>query len=261
MLLRPIDYLGKLAIEKLETVGHFSIFFFNILKTAFTTRMKFKQTISQIEVIGVGSFPVIFLTGSCIGLVLALQTYIGFQRFGAEDLIGVVVSIGMARELGPIITGIMVTGRCGSSMAAEIGSMRVTEQIDALKTLCIDPFQYLIVPRIIASALVMPCLNIFAVICGISGGYLYCTYGLGVNPENYISSIRSYLEFEDITCGLIKSFFFGIIFSSIGLYNGYYASGGAQGIGQATTKTVVTGSIFILVADYILGSFLFKAGI
>lgn len=257
MLLRFIDYLGSSVINFLTSLGGFVIFLYTIIKTLFTTRLKTKQLLVQMENIGVKSFPIVFLTGFCTGFVLAIQTYVGFHKFGAEDLIGVVVALGMARELGPVLTALMVTGRAGSAMAAEIGTMKITEQIDALKTLCINPYQYLIVPKILASTIVFPFLTIFAVACGIAGGYVYCVYQIEINPEEYLSGIRQYLELSDVINGLIKSAFFGLIMGWVGTYKGYNTSGGAKGVGISTTGSVVLGSILILIADYFLSMLLF----
>lgn len=260
MLLNIINSLGDSAITIFNDFGNFALFLFKTFYTLFTTKLKYRQLIVQMQRIGVESFTIIFLTGASIGLALALQTYIGLERFGAHDFIGVVVALGMTRELGPVMTGLMVTGRSGAGIAAEIGTMKITEQIDALKTLCINPYQYLIVPRIVASTIILPFLTIFSMICGIIGGFLYCTHVLEIAPENYISSIRSHVEFSDITGGLIKSSVFGLILSWIGTYNGYCATGGAKGVGLATTKTVVTSSIMILIFNYLLSALLFKAG-
>ena len=173
MLVRLINWLGRTALYFTETVGCFTIFLGSTLQALVTTRLKFKQLITQMDRIGVGSFPIVFLTGSFTGAVLfALQSYIGFKRFGAEQFIGPVVALSMIRELGPVLTGLMVTGRSGSSMAAEIGTMRITEQIDALQTLLINRYQYLIVPRIVASVIIMPLLTVFSMAFGIIGGYL-----------------------------------------------------------------------------------------
>lgn len=202
--------------------------------------------------IGVESFNIIMLTGLFTGMVVALQSYIGFQRVGGEQFIGAVVALGMVRELGPVLTGLMVTGRAGSAIAAEIGTMRITEQIDALRTLRVDPFQYLIIPRIVASTIMLPCLAAFSMIFGIFGGYLVCVYMLELSPEDYYSSMRSYVELKDIISGLIKSVVFGLLLSWVGTYKGYYTSGGARGVGIATTQSVVLSSIMILMSNYFL---------
>ncbi|MCL4360868.1 ABC transporter permease [Candidatus Dependentiae bacterium] len=252
-----IDSIGAVTLDLLFSLGNFFIFLYKIFKSLFTQKLKIKQLLMQMEKIGVGSFPIIFLTGTGTGFVIALQTYIGFKKFGIQELIGVAVSISMCREIGPVLTALMVTGRSGSSIAAEIGTMQVTEQVDALKTLNIDPYQYLIVPRVLASVLTTPFLTIFSMMCGIIGGYIYCTQVLELNPYEYVNNITQYLTIFDILSGLIKSIFFGFIFSSVATYNGYFAFKGSQQVALAATKTVVTGSILILVTDYILSLILF----
>ena len=202
--------------------------------------------------IGVESFNIAVLTGTFTGMVFALQSYIGFQRVGGEQFIGAVVALGMIRELGPVLTGLMVTGRAGSAIAAEIGTMEITEQIDALKTLRINIFQYLMVPRIVAGTIILPFLTLFAMIFGIIGGYIVCVHILALSPEDYQSSIRNYVEMSDINGGLIKASVFGFILTIIGCYKGYYTHGGAQGVGTATTQSVVTSSILILIMNYFL---------
>ena len=186
--------------------------------------------------IGVESLAVIVLTGSFSGMVLALQSYIGFQRVGGENFIGSVVALGMIRELGPVMTGLMVTGRAGSAIAAELGTMRITEQIDALRTLCIDSLQYLVVPRIVAATIILPFLTLFSMLFGILGGYFIVTYVLGLSPEDYINSIKAYVELSDIRGGLIKAGVFGLILSWVGTYKGFFTWGGARGVGVDHTK-------------------------
>lgn len=256
-----LDALGRGTLIFCDKIGSFIVFFANAVIVLFTTRLKVRQVFQQMEAIGVESLLIVFLTGSFTGLAFALQSYIGFSRVGTEEFIGLVVTLGMTRELGPVLTGLMVTGRCGSAIAAELGTMRITEQIDALKTLCIDPYQYLIVPRILASTIIMPFLTLFSMFCGIVGGYLLCIYSLGLNPETYINVIVERVELSDVTGGLIKAAFFGLFFSWVGCYRGFNTSGGAQGVGRATTQSVVLGSIIILISNYFLSSFLFQSGI
>lgn len=208
------------------------------------------------EIIGVDSFNIAVLTGTFAGMVFALQSYIGFQRVGGEQFIGAVVALGMIRELGPVLTGLMVTGRACSAIAAEIGTMRITEQIDALKTLRINTFQYLIVPRILAGTIIMPFLTIFAMLCGIVGGYVICVHVLELSAEDYLSNIRTYVELSDIRGGLIKATVFGLLLTWVGCYKGYNTEGGARGVGISTTQSVVIGSILILAANYFLTKFL-----
>lgn len=202
--------------------------------------------------IGVESIYIVVLTGASTGMVFALQTYIGFQRVSGEQFLGAVVALGMVRELGPVLTGLMITGRAGSAMAAEIGTMNITEQLDALRTLRINRYQYLVVPRILASVLIVPCMTIIAMMCGIAGGYITAVYVLRLSPEDYMSSIRSFVELSDVTGGLIKSAVFGLILSWVGTYKGFYTHGGARGVGVATTQSVVLSSIMILICNYFL---------
>ncbi len=256
-----LDIIGLYALNKCNQLGSFSLFFFKTLKCLFTKKLKTKLTIVQAKHIGVESFSIVFLTGVSSGFALALQSYVGLSRFGGEGLIGVVVAMAMARELAPVFTGIMVTGRAGSAMTAEIGTMEITEQIDALKTLCIDPYQYLIIPRIVATTIMMPFLTSISMLCGVAGGYIFNSKVLGLNPEAYLLTIRSYVEISDIIGGLIKATFFGFILSTTSTYIGYNTTGGAKGIGVSTTQSVVVGCILILISNYFLSSLLFKAGI
>lgn len=228
------------------------LFFLSFLRTLISTRPKIRKLFEQMSRIGVDSFTITVLTGSFTGMVFALQSYIGFQRVGGEQFIGAVVALGMVRELGPVLTGLMVTGRACSAIAAELGTMRITEQIDALDTLRINTFQYLIVPRIVASTAMLPALAAFAMLFGIVGGYIVCVYVLQLSPEDYMSSIRTYVEWNDIRGGLIKSCAFGLILSWVGSYQGYHTTGGARGVGIATTQSVVRSSIMILISNYFL---------
>jgi len=252
VITRFIDSIGSRTLNISEKTGRFSLFLFHAIRVAFTTRLKVVKTFEAMNRIGVESFTIVVLTGTFSGMVFALQSYIGFQRVGGEQFIGAVVGLGMIRELGPVLTGLMVTGRAGSAIAAEIGTMRITEQVDALTTLRINVFQYLIVPRIIASTLIVPCLAVFSMIFGVAGGYVICVHVLELSPEDYMSSIRAYGEVSDIRGGLMKAAVFGFILSWVGTYKGYYTSGGARGVGIATTQAVVLASIMILISNYFL---------
>lgn len=252
MLQQVIDFFGQLLLNILDILGRFFIFLLRALQTLFTSRLKVKKTFDHMNRIGVESFNIIILTGSFTGMVFALQSYIGFQRVGGEQFIGAVVALGLIRELGPVLSGLMVTGRAGSAITAEIGTMQITEQIDALKTLRINVFQYLIVPRMLAGTIVMPFLALFSMIFGIVGGYLICVYVLELSPEDYRSSIKNYVELSDIRGGLIKSAAFGLILTWVGTYKGYLTRGGARGVGISTTQSVVAASILILITNYFL---------
>jgi len=252
MVIPLIDVVGKTTINICTSLGAFVLFLCKAIQVLFTTKLKISKLFYQMNRIGVESFSIIVLTGSFAGMVFALQSYIGFQRVGGEQFIGAVVALGMIRELGPVLSGLMVTGRAGSSIAAEIGTMAISEQIDALTTLRIDPFQYLIVPRILGGTIIMPFLTIFAMIFGVIGGYIICVHVLELSPEDYTSSIKSYVELSDVTGGLIKATAFGFILSWVGCYKGYRTLGGARGVGISTTQSVVTSSMLILISNYFL---------
>ena len=252
MVVRVINFIGSSTLAIAEKLGTFVLFLFKALFTLGTTKLKVSKLFAQMEHIGVESLAIVILTGSFSGMVLALQSYIGFQRVGGEQFIGSVVALGIIRELGPVLTGLMVTGRAASAIAAELGTMRITEQIDALRTLRIDTFQYLVVPRIFAGTVILPFLTLFAMICGIAGGYLVCVYVLGLSPEDYINSIKTYVELSDITGGLIKATAFGLILSWVGCFKGFFTEGGARGVGIATTQSVVTSSILIIISNYFI---------
>ncbi len=247
-----LNTVGSYAINITNKSGRFALFFVKSLYIAFTSRLKLHKTFVQANSIGLESFMIAILTGTFAGMVFALQSYIGFQRVGGVKFIGAVVAQAMVRELGPVMTGLMVTARAGSAITAEIGTMRITEQIDALKTLRINVYQYLIVPRILAGTFILPFLTSFAMLWGIIGGYVVCTYVLGLSPDDYISNIKAYVQWSDIQRGLIKSAVFGLILTWVGTYKGFYTKGGARGVGKATTQSVVSSSIMILMANYFL---------
>jgi len=201
---------------------------------------------------------VVGLTAIFSGMVLALQSYTGFSRFNAESAIANVVVLSITRELGPVLAGLMVAGRVGASMAAEIGTMRVTEQIDALTTLSTNPYKYLIAPRLLAGFLMLPILVFVADVIGVFGGYLVATFKLGFNPNIYIAKSIEILEAIDVISGLVKAAVFGLIISLMGCYHGFYSNGGAQGVGNATTNAVVSASILILTTNYLLTELFFS---
>lgn len=214
----------------------------------------------QIIDIGYYSLPVVGLTALFTGMVLALQSYTGFSRFSAEGAVATVVVLSVTRELSPVLAGLMVAGRVGAAIAAEIGTMRVTEQIDALTTLSTNPFKYLIAPRIMAGTLMLPLLVLIGDVIGVFGGYLVGVYKLGFGPENYLHKTWEYLEREDVVSGLWKAAAFGFIVALMGCYNGFNSKRGAQGVGAATTNAVVSASILILISNYLLTQIFFGGG-
>jgi phospholipid/cholesterol/gamma-HCH transport system permease protein len=208
--------------------------------------------------IGYFSLPVVGLTAFFTGGVLALQIYIGGNRYGAEAIVPQIVVLGITRELGPVIAGLMVAGRVAAAIAAEIGTMRVTEQIDALTTLATNPIKYLVVPRLIAAVVSMPILVAIADSIGVFGGYVVSTQSLGFSGGIYLKNTVDFMTHQDVTSGLIKAAVFGFIIAMMGCYNGFHSKGGAQGVGAATTNAVVSASILILAANYLLTSVLFS---
>lgn len=216
-----------------------------------------KLILAQAEEVGVQSLPVVLLTALFTGMVLALQSYIVFHRFAAESMIGVVVSLSMVRELGPVLVGLMVAGRVGAAFAAELGTMRVSEQIDALWTLSTDPLRYLIMPRVIAAVLMMPLLVIVSDFIGIYGGYAISVYVMDQNPTVYMEMSTQYMELMDFYSGLVKAGFFGLLIGIIGCAEGFNCKGGAAGVGRATTRAVVIACMSILVSDYFLTAWMF----
>lgn len=257
MIFAIINYLGSVTISSFFSVGHFTLFFLNTIKTLFTTKLKAHSIFVQSERIGVNSFFITVITGGFAGAVLAIQTFKGFHKYGGEGFIGPVVALTMTRELGPVLTGLMVAGRASSAIAAEIGTMSISEQIDALKTLCINTMQYLVVPRVLAGVIMLPFLTIFAMIFGIFGGQLVCVHVLGLSPEAYSAGMRELIEIWDVVGGLIKSAVFGFILTIMGCYNGYNTDGGAKGVGISTTQSVVISSILIIISNYFLAVILF----
>jgi len=212
----------------------------------------------QMVRVGWDSIPVVLVTTLFTGMVLALQTFNGFARFHAENLVGSVVSLSLTRELSPVLVALMVTGRVGSAMAAELGSMRVTEQIDALTALGTEPVQYLIVPRVVAAILMMPLLVVLGDAVGMYGGYLVAVQLLGANPVSYVDNSFQFLHVkEDVVSGLIKAAVFGLVFSLIACVRGYDTTGGAEGVGRSTTRAVVAGSLTVLVVDFFLTKLLY----
>jgi phospholipid/cholesterol/gamma-HCH transport system permease protein len=251
------DIIGFWVLRFLEESGRVMLLFLKTLAFIFRPPFDIRNLLKQVEYVGIKSIPVVLITGGFTGMVLALQSYTGFKRFNAEAFVATVVALSMTRELGPVLCGLMVSGRVGSAMAAELGTMQVTEQIDALYTLAINPVKYLVVPRFLASLIVMPILTTFADILGIIGGYLVSVMLLGSNPTVYIRRTYDYLDLEDVYVGLLKACIFGMIIATIGCYQGMNTRGGAEGVGKATTNAVVISSLLILIANYFTTALLF----
>ncbi|MBL8115576.1 MAG: ABC transporter permease [Acidobacteria bacterium] len=254
---RFLEALGGFVLTLLETSGRFFILTGQTIRGFLKPPYEIGLWAKQFVRVGIDSVPVVLTTALFTGGVLALQTYKGFERFHAEGYVGSVVALSMLRELAPVLTGLMVAGRAGSAMAAELGSMRVTEQIDALVSLATDPVKYLFVPRVVAATLVLPMLVILADAVGMMGGYLVAVNLLGANPVQYEINSFQYLAMEDFTSGFIKAGVFGALIALIGCQQGFDTRGGAEGVGRATTSAVVMGSLAVLVADFFLTKVLF----
>jgi phospholipid/cholesterol/gamma-HCH transport system permease protein len=235
--------------------------FFEILgrTLAWTPRPPYdlRELARQMARVGVDSIPVVVLTSLFTGMVMALQTFTVLRRFNAESYVGSLVSLSMVRELAPVLGGLIVAGRAGSAMGAELGTMRVTEQIDALEVMATDPVHYLVVPRVWAATLMLPILILFANAVGIGGGYLVSVVLFGANPVSYLQNTFQYMDLEDLTSGLIKAAVFGMLVAVLGCMQGFHTTGGAEGVGRATTRAVVVASIAILISDFFLTKLLF----
>ena len=251
-----LEIVGRKTMILLSQIGAVLVFFVQTIRWTLGRPFYIKNLLKQMEQIGVNSIPVVLTTALSTGMVLAYQSYTGFKRFGAETLIGTVVSLSMTRELGPVLTGLMVAGRAGASIAAELGTMRVTEQIDALSTLATNPMKYLVVPRFLASTVMMFFLTALGMLIGITGGYFVGVRVLGTNPVTYINNSINFTEVTDIWFGLIKSLVFGAVIGIISCYKGFNTEGGAEGVGKATTGAVVVSCMLILILDYFLSALL-----
>ena len=249
--------VGSLTLGFLQSIGRFALFLVEVLKAVFLPPLYFRALLAQFAEIGYFSLPVVGLTAIFTGAVLALQTYTGFSRFSAESSIASVVVLSITRELGPVLAGLMLAGRVGAAIAAELGTMRVTEQIDALYTLNTDPVRYLVIPRVLAGLIMLPLLVLIADCIGVFGGDFGSARTLGFSPYSYMRSTFEFLELGDVTSGLIKAAAFGVIVTLIGSYNGYYSRGGAEGVGKSTTNAVVSASVLILVFNYLITGLLF----
>jgi phospholipid/cholesterol/gamma-HCH transport system permease protein len=248
-ILAPI---GRAFLALLAITGRLALFAGSGLMHAVRPPWYPRLILKQMVEIGYFSLPVVGLTAIFTGMVLALQSHSGFARFNAESAVATVVVLSVTRELGPVLAGLMVAGRIGAAMAAEIGTMRVTEQIDALTTLSTNPFKYLVVPRLIAGIVTLPILVLIADIIGVLGGFLVGVYKLDFNDAAYLRNTVDFLQFQDVFSGLVKAAVFGFLITLMGCYHGYTSKGGAQGVGMATTNAVVSASILILTFNYFI---------
>lgn len=250
-----LSWIGKEALVVLRYLGRMFIFLLTAFVHIFIPPFKFKYFIRQLNFFGNRSLTVVVLIAVFTGMVLGLQGYYTLRKFGAEAMLGAAVSISIIRELGPVLTALMVTGRAGSALTAEIGIMKITEQIDALLAMALNPMKYLVVPNLLAAIVAFPLLTAIFDITGIYSGYFISSKLLGLGKGVYFSQIERIIVWQDIEIGIVKSLTFGILVSWVSCWKGYTAGHGAKGVSKATTESVVLSSVLILVADYIIGTF------
>lgn len=249
--------IGQMVLGLCSMVGKISLFMFETVRHAITPPWYGPQIFKQFLSIGFFSLAVVGMTALFSGMVIALQSYTGFARFNAEGAVANVVVLTITRELAPVLAGLMLAARVGASIAAEIGTMRVTEQIDALRTLNVNPMKYLVVPRVMAGVVMLPVLVFIADIIGVMGGWLVGVYVLDFSSASYLNQTIDFVQFNDVFSGLVKACVFGLIVTVMGCYHGYHSGRGAQGVGLATTNAVVSSAILILIFNYVLTQALF----
>ncbi|MBL8548177.1 MAG: ABC transporter permease [Hyphomonadaceae bacterium] len=254
-MINPFAPIGRGVLSTLAEIGRFSAFVGRALAASVTPPLFFGQLLRQVMQIGYFSLPVVGVTAVFIGAALALNIYVGGARFNAEQFVPNIVVLGITRELGPVLAGLMLAGRVSAGIAAEIGTMRVTEQIDAMTTLSTDPFKYLVAPRVLAATLTLPVLVLVADIIGVMGGYLVAVNSLDFNGAAYLRNTFDFMEPQDVVLGLVKAAVFGFIIATVGCYQGYRSNGGALGVGRAATNAVVVAIVLILMVNYLITAF------
>lgn len=253
-----IEGIGRFVVTVLEDAGRSAILLVKSLATLLRPPYYFHVWFEQMLEVGVRSLPIVVVTAIFSGAVFALQTWQGFQRYGTTSFVGPVVALAITREMVPVLASLMVSGRAGSAMAAEIGSMVVTEQVDALRTMAVDPIEYLVVPRLVATSFMLPVVVLIGDILGLWGGSLVVINLYGSGPTTYWEGIWNILTFTDLNSGLIKAAVFGLLIALFGCQNGFHTTGGAQGVGRATTRAVVSGSMAILISNFFLTKLLLE---
>jgi phospholipid/cholesterol/gamma-HCH transport system permease protein len=249
--------VGRPVVGFFEGVGELSLLFSRSLAAILMGRISLVETLRQMSVIGVNSLPIVLITIAFSGMVLALHTAIQFHKLGGDQFIGGLVGVSMAREAAPVLASVVVAARVGSAIAAELGSMKVTEQIDALRALAVSPVHYLVVPRLLAAILMMPIVTVFANVAGIMGGWAVATYFTHMSSQVFITSIQTYLLWRDVYLGLVKTLVFGAIIALVGCDRGLRTGGGAAGVGRSTTSAVVVAIVLVYVSDYFLSAMMF----
>ncbi|MBM4442918.1 MAG: ABC transporter permease [Candidatus Rokubacteria bacterium] len=255
-LLRPVAAIGERAVAIVEALGRFGSFLGHAAALVVTPPFKLRAFVDRIHYVGFNSLLIVLLTGAFTGMVLGLQVYFTLSRFGSEAYLGPAVALSLIRELGPVLCALMVTGRAGSALTAEIGIMRITEQIDALTVMALNPMRYLVVPSILAGIVTFPLLTALFDVVGIFGGYLVGVQLLGLSAGTYFGEMQTFVDLNDVMMGFWKSLSFGVIVMWVATYKGFHVGHGAEGVARATTQSVVLSSVLILVWDYFLGSVL-----
>lgn len=255
LLTRRIESLGASAMASVNGVGACGILFSDAMRQLVRRPFRVEQFFKQMEFIGNRSLGVVILTGIFTGMVLTFQTYRSLRDFSSETIVGGVTAVAMTRELGPVLSALMVNARAGSAIAAEVGTMRVTEQIDALFALAVNPVQYLVTPRVVAGFVMVPVLTAIADITGVFGGYVVGVMLLGVDPGIFMAKVIDFVTLGDIMQGTVKAATFGVLLTQVAAYKGYTTSGGAEGVGRATTEAVVASAVLILFSDYLITVF------
>jgi phospholipid/cholesterol/gamma-HCH transport system permease protein len=247
-----LEHIGDRVLDAVDSCGRFALLVWLTAQAALRPRFPARETVRQVETIGVRSTTIVVLTALFTGMVLALQTGIALARFGARPYVGSVIGLSLARELGPVLTALMVGGRVGAGITAEIGAMQVTEQIDAIRSMGADPVQKLVLPRVLAATLALPLLTTLAVVLGVMGGMLIAITQFGITSGFYLDTIYSTVTVEDLLSGISKTFFFGWIIAMVACFSALQTTGGTVGVGRATTRTVVIASIAVLISDFFM---------
>jgi phospholipid/cholesterol/gamma-HCH transport system permease protein len=254
--LRPVEALGRVVMDVLQSLGRFGRFLVQAIAYVVVPPFKLGRLLDRINFIGFQSLTIVILTGGFTGMVLGLQVFVTLSRFGSEAFLGPALALSLIRELGPVLCAVFVTGLAGSALTAEIGIMRITEQIDALTVMALNPTRYLVVPAVVAGIITFPLMTAIFDVVGIFGGYLVGVELLGLSPGTYFGEMQTFVDWQDLMTGFWKALSFGIIVPWVCTYKGFHCGHGAEGVARATTQAVVLASVLILVWDYFLGSVL-----
>jgi phospholipid/cholesterol/gamma-HCH transport system permease protein len=253
---RAVEALGRVALEGVESLGRFGLFLVRAITFIFVPPFKLSRLVDRINFFGWRSLTIVLLTGAFTGMVLSLQVFLTLERVGSEAFVGPAVAISLIRELGPVLCAVFVTGLAGSALTAEIGIMKITEQIDALTVMALHPTRYLVVPAVVAGVITFPLMTAIFDVIGIFGGYLVAVGLLGLSPGTYFGEMQTFVDWADLTTGFWKALSFGFLVPWVCAYKGFHCGHGAEGVARATTQAVVLTSVLILVWDYFLGSVL-----